>query len=179
MTNARDPQLTDAAEKFVATFQGLSLAELEAKPSPDVWSRRQVVEHILLTYRSTVGTMEHRLAKGSPTDRPRTLLARGWQFLLIRCGYFPAGRKAPEIVDPVKHPLPPGDGAALAAEYWRQLAEMEAAIGKVEAAWGNKIAVATHQRLGPLSTWQWLRFHAVHTRHHTKQMERIAQAVAR
>jgi DinB superfamily len=175
ITTSRDPQLNQAASAFLAMFENLSADALEARPDANSWNRRQVVEHILLTYSSTTREMERRLAKGSPTSRARTMKERMVQFMLIGCGYFPRGRKAPDAVDPVQHSQAQRDGAALAQDFRQRFAEMEAAISKAEAAWGSKVAVAAHFRLGPLTAVQWRRFHAVHARHHTKQIERIAQ----
>jgi hypothetical protein len=175
ITTSRDPQLNKAATEFLAAFENLQADALEARQDANSWSRQQVVEHILLTYSSTAREMERRLAKGSPTSRARTWKERMVQFMLIGCGYFPRGRKAPDMVNPVQHAAPPRDGTALAGELRQRLAEMETAIAKVEAAWGSKVTVATHFRLGPLSASQWRRFHAVHTRHHAKQIERIAK----
>ena len=177
ITTSRDPRLNKAATEFVATFENLPADALEARPDANSWSRRQVVEHILLTYASTAREMERRLAKGAATSRPRTWKERMVQFLLIGCGYFPRGRKAPDMVNPVQHVQPPRDGAALATEFRERLAEMEAAISQAESTWGSKVAVAAHFRLGPLTARQWRRFHAVHARHHRKQIERIAAAI--
>jgi hypothetical protein len=177
ITTSRDPRLNQAATEFVATFENLPADALEARPDANSWSRRQVVEHILLTYSSTAREMERRLAKGAATSRPRTWKERMVQFLLIGCGYFPRGRKAPEMVDPAQHAAPSRDGAALATEFRARLAEMEAAISQAESTWGSKVAVAAHFRLGPLTARQWRRFHAVHARHHRKQIERIAAAI--
>jgi hypothetical protein len=99
------------------------------------------------------------------------------QFMVIRCGYFPAGRKAPEMVDPTREPLAVLDGKALAKEYRHAVQQLQAALDAAEAAFGRRVPLAVHPVLGPLSGPQWRRFHAVHTLHHCRQMDRIAMAV--
>jgi hypothetical protein len=121
--------------------------------------------------------LERRLAKGSPTHRKRTLKDLWGQFVIIGCGYFPFGRKAPQMVRPELSDLPPLEGTALAAEYRRRLADLERALADAESAWGPTATIATHTILGPLSAPQWRKFHAVHTRHHAKQMDRILAAL--
>ncbi len=162
-----------AANVLVSHFEELSREALQAKPAPDAWSRQQVVEHMMLAYAGTARELERRMAKGSPTSRKRSLKDRAAQFMVVACGVFPPGRKAPDMVNPELSDLPPLEGTALAVEYRRKVAEVEAAVAQAASQWGNKVAIATHPVLGPLSAPQWIKFHAVHTLHHAKQMDRI------
>lgn len=174
--SSTDP-FNPAAEKLLACFAGLSREDLQQKPSATAWSRQQVVQHLLLAYSGTTQELDRRLAKGTVTHRRPTLKQRIGQFTLIRCGHFPGGVAVPDMVRPERSDLPPLDGPALAAEYRHCIADMDQAIDRAQAQWGSKTAVATHPLLGPLNTWQWRKFHAVHTLHHVKQMHRIAAAV--
>jgi len=169
--------LQRAGRQFLARFKELSRDELHAKPPSGGWSRAQVVQHMLLAYGGTVAELERRLAKGAPTKRLRTPKEQIQQFVLIRCGYFPPGRKAPQFVDPELTTVPPLDGPEMGAEYRRQVGELSTAIAKAETAWGRSVAIATHPILGPLSGPQWRKFHAVHTLHHAKQMDRACAAL--
>jgi hypothetical protein len=180
MSKTKEPPidwLQKAARQFLARFKDLSREDLQATPPSGGWSRQQVVQHMLLAYAATVAELERRLAKGAPTKRMRTPKERLQQFVIVRCGYFPPGRRAPEMVNPNLSKLPPLDGPELAAEYRRQVGELSAAIAKAEAMWGGSVAIATHPILGPFSVEQWRKFHAVHTLHHVKQLERIRQAL--
>jgi hypothetical protein len=169
--------LEAAGNELLSRFEGLSLDELQARPAPESWSRQQVAEHLLLAYTNTAAEIERRLAKGSPTGRKRTVKDIFGQFMLVRCAYFPPGRKAPDMVKPERSELSRLDGPTLAAEYRRRLTALQIAIQKAETAWGSKVVIATHPVLGPMNAPQWRRFHAVHTLHHCGQMDRIARAV--
>lgn len=169
--------LQKAGRQFQARFKDLSREDLHAAPTAGGWSRAQVVQHMLLAYGGTAAELERRLAKGAPTKRLRTPREQLQQFVLIRCGYFPPGRKAPHFVNPELSAVPPLDGPEMAAEYRRRVGELNAAIAKAEAAWGTSVAIATHPVLGPLSGPQWRKFHAVHTLHHAKQLDRICASL--
>jgi hypothetical protein len=169
--------LQKAARQFLARFKDLSREDLQARPPAGGWNRQQVVQHMLLAYAATVAELERRLDKGAPTKRMRTPREKLAQFVVVRCGFFPPGRKAPDMVNPQLSSLPPLDGPELAAEYRRQVGELSAAIAKAEAVWGSSVAIATHPILGPFSAKQWRKFHAVHTLHHVKQLERIRLAL--
>jgi len=166
-----------AGRQFLQRFKDLSRNDLQAKPRAGGWSRQQVVQHMLLAYSATVAELERRLEKGSPSKRMRTPKERLAQFVIIRCAYFPPGRQAPQMVKPELSKLPALDGAELAAEYRRRAGELDASLDKARAAWGRSAAVATHPILGPLSEPQWRKFHAVHTLHHCKQLDRISAAL--
>jgi hypothetical protein len=169
--------LERAGEELISRFEELSREALQAKPAKDAWSRQQVVEHMMLAYTGTARELERRMAKGSPSGRKRSLRDRAGQLMVITCGHFPSGRKAPDMVDPERSDLPPLEGTALAAEYRRKIAEVDAAILKAEQQWGSRVPIATHPVLGPLNAGQWRKFHAVHTLHHVKQMDRILHAL--
>jgi hypothetical protein len=169
--------LQKAARQFLARFKDLSRDELHAKPPSGGWSRAQVVQHMMLAYSATVAELERRLAKGAPTKRLRTPKEQVMQFVLIRLAYFPPGRKAPQMVNPELTTVPPLDGPEMAAEYRRLVGELKAAIARAESMWGRSVAIATHPVLGPLNAPQWRKFHAVHTLHHTKQLDRVGAAL--
>lgn len=169
--------LQKAGRQFLARFKDLSRDDLHAKPLGGGWSRAQVVHHMLLAYSATVAELERRLAKGTLTKRMRTPKEQVQQFVLIRLGYFPPGRKAPQMVNPELSAPPPLDGPEMAAEYRRQVGELKSAIERAEAKWGRSAAIATHPVLGPLNGPQWRKFHAVHTLHHAKQLDRVCAAM--
>jgi Protein of unknown function (DUF1569) len=86
--------------------------------------------------------------------------------MLVECGHFPRGRKAPKQVIPRGMPA-----EAIVAEIGPQIAAMDALITQCEARYGARKKVLDHPVLGPLTTRQWRKFHWVHGRHHAKQIQ--------
>ena len=68
------------------------------------------------------------------------------------------------------------NGDSLAALYNAQIEELAASIEACSARWGTSRRIAVHPVIGPMSAAQWTAFHALHTRHHTRQLDRIANA---
>lgn len=128
------------------------------------WSAAQVLEHLSLAFSSTSKAMERTLVQGSPARKRAT--ARQWvaTLIVVKLGYFPSGRQAPEWT------LPRGLDAALAVETIRTaLVEMDARIDEAQAKLGKGV-IAVHPIIGPLTAGQWRKFHWEHTRHHMKQI---------
>ena len=137
------------------------------------WSAGQILEHLALAFSSTGKLMERILAQGRPQIRKRT--AREWiiTLLVIKIGYFPTGRQAPEWT------VPRGLAPEKAVETVRAaLAEMDEKIGAAQNAFGNGV-IAVHSIIGPLTAQQWRKFHWEHTRHHMKQIAALRAASAR
>src|SRR6266852_6380797 len=74
--------------------------QLHPPSRPNKWSIQQIIEHLLLTYSSTETAVNARLTKRTPTRAKSTLRQRVFQYAVTRCGYFPTGREAPEMVTP-------------------------------------------------------------------------------
>jgi hypothetical protein len=140
----------------------------------DCWTAQQVVEHLCATWRLTTAGIEDRLRKGRPLRTRPTLTHRVRQFVVCRLGLFPTGREAPEAVRPPID-LPSGmDGDRLIAQISSTLQAMDEALARMEAQ-GSRGPVLTHMDLGPLSVWQWRKFHLVHARHHAPQITRAVE----
>jgi DinB family protein len=135
------------------------------------WSIQQIVEHLLLTYQSTRGAIQHRLDKGRPTDTRATRQQRIFQFVLITLGHFPEGRPAPPMVTPGPDSKPLSSQQLIASVH-EHLVTLDPIFDQAEKTFGDQRAT-THQILGPLSIAQWRRFHLIHTRHHARQIRAI------
>ncbi len=128
------------------------------------WSAAEVLEHLSLAFSSTTKAMDRAVEQGRAAKKRAT--ARQWlaTAIVVRIGYFPSGRQAPEWT------WPRGLDAAQAVETIRAaLIEMDSRISEAQAKLGNGV-VAVHPIIGPLSAKQWRKFHWEHTRHHMKQI---------
>jgi hypothetical protein len=154
------------------SLRSLDATQTQLRPRPNKWSIQQIIEHLLLTYSSTETAINARLAKRTPTRARPTLSHRVFQFAVTRCGYFPNGREAPEMVTPqtTTHPLSGEDLAHAAAEH---LARLDLLFTEAETLFGPASQCASHTVLGPLNIDQWRKFQLIHGEHHLKQIAAI------
>jgi hypothetical protein len=144
---------------------------------PARWSAQQLIEHLILTYRSTAHSLQIRLDKGRPTQAPVTIFQRSAQMLVLKLGWYPPGMKAPAPVCPEQAGGNPLSGEQLAGEQLAQnlrqeLQAMDQLLDECALRFGKQ-RVASHFALGALTVDQWRCFHTFHGRHHLKQLERI------
>ncbi len=157
---------------------GLSVAEAQAHPDGDenCWCVQQVIEHLILTYRSTAGVLEERLQKGRPTQASITPEQEArWQ-ATIQAGRFPEGGKAPERVRPGQLDLGALCGEELTAQFKLEIARMDDLLNQCTEKFGSQ-PMASHFAFGPLTADQWREFHMVHARHHLAQIDRILAGI--
>jgi len=173
-TNATLHQLQ---REIANSLHSLDATQTQLRPPsrPAKWSIQQIIEHLLLTYSSTETAIIARLVKGTPTRARPTLTHRVFQFGVTKCGYFPTGRKAPEIVtpQPTTHPLSGDDLAQATAEH---LARLDLLFTEAETLFGPGSQCASHAVMGPLNIDQWRKFQLVHGEHHLKQIAAIRKA---
>lgn len=171
--------LESIAQHLVGELNGLDREAVEVHPggNPARWSRRQIVEHLALTYGATAQILDERLAKRRVSHyQHRTRLQWTLQTMVLGFGYLPAGVPALEetIPDPAGQKM---DGEDLANLLLRELDLMDRALQGCRRRFGME-RVAPHPIFGPLRVDQWIRYHSVHSRHHIKQLARIAQEEA-
>ena len=136
------------------------------------WNSAQILEHLLLTYKTTNRGIEKCLEHGAPLGTQATLKDRFAKLLVVNLGYMPGGRKAPE------RSLPRG----MAPEEVRravgpELQKMQTGLDDCERRFGAATLILDHPFLGPLTAGQWRKFHWVHGRHHARQIrERIGKS---
>jgi hypothetical protein len=149
--------------------------QLHPPSRPNKWSIQQIIEHLLLTYSSTETAINARLAKRTPTRARPTLAHRVFQFAVTRCGYFPTGREAPEMVapQPTTHTLSGEDLSQVTAQH---LAQLDLLFTAAETLFGSASQCASHAILGPLNIDQWRKFQLIHGEHHLKQIAAIRKA---
>ena len=172
-----NPTLHQLQCEIAGSLRSLDATQTQLQPPsrPNKWSIQQIIEHLLLTYSSTETAINARLTKRTPTRAKPTVAHRVFRFAVTRCGYFPTGRKAPEIVtpQPTTHPLSGEDLTLAAAEH---LARLDLLFTEAETLFGPTSQCASHTVLGPLNIDQWRKFQLVHGEHHLKQIAAIRKA---
>jgi hypothetical protein len=142
---------------------------------PGRWSIASILEHVDLTYTMNGAAVTRRAAKGPGPARTRSFQHWLAQTIVVTAGYFPSGRKSPEMVLPRGRPY-----AEVAPGMEAHLVELDRQMQDAGRILGERARVLDHPRLGPLSISDWRRFHFVHTRHHVRQIEdRARQAGVR
>jgi hypothetical protein len=167
--------LSQLQREIASSLHGLSSDQTQLRPSaPGKWSTQQIVEHLLLTYTMSETALNARLTKGRPTQAKSNALQRIQQFAVCSCGYFPTGRRAPDMVTPppTAHPL---SGAELTAATQDHLTHLDILCNECQQLFGAT-QFAAHNVLGPLNVYQWRKFQLAHGRHHLKQIAAIRQA---
>jgi Protein of unknown function (DUF1569) len=159
---------------FAEALGGLSVAEAQAHPDgdPNQWCAQQLVEHLMLSYRSTASLLEERLLKGRPTQAPVTPEHEARWRATIQTGRFPEGGKAPERVRPGQLHLDGLCGAELAHQFRLEMEKVDRLLDQCTEKFGSQ-PMASHFVFGPLSTDRWREFHTVHARHHLAQLSRV------
>ena len=163
-----DSHLQKAMEEIRLATEGMSKEELTWHPEGK-WSSAQILEHLSLTFSGTVKGMQRVLASNGMGARKRSLKHRLFAFIVADVGYFPSGRKSPEMAVPSS-----GDPDTAIENILRNLAEMDAVLSEVEHKKGPNARV-THPVIGPLKIAQLRRFHLLHTKHHMKQIVKLRE----
>ena len=132
------------------------------------WSAAEVLEHLFLTYTSTVKGFERCLQANHPLATTPTLKQRIAAAVTVGAGFMPGKRDAPPFTRPKG--LPP---EKIVAEMGAQIAAMDAIISQCEDRYGRRVKLMNHHVLGPLTGAQWRKFHWVHGRHHIRQIARL------
>ena len=136
-----------------------------AQATSEKWTPAQILEHLFLTYSNTNRGLQKCLDKGAPLATSATLKQRIGTVLVIKLGYMPEGRKAPERAVP--RGMPAED---VRSSIFDEIQKMESGLDECERRFGGSTGLMDHPFLGPLTASQWRRFHLVHGRHHAKQI---------
>lgn len=157
----------EALAAFLDTAGDVGDAEWGAPWGPGKWTRAQVVEHVSLTYEACIRELETGEAMALKLTPWRRKLTR-WILLphILFHRSFPLRAPAPREIRP-KEPRAPR------AEALRQLRELgerfEAAMERALRSGGGSL---THPFFGLVPAPKSIRFVAVHTEHHRRQIAR-------
>jgi hypothetical protein len=141
-----------------------------------LWSAQELIEHLVLTLRSTSRVLSRRLERDRPTSDRSTIVQWILQIVVLSSGHMPRGAPAPSFARPDQLHWPPMNGAELIDLLRKDLEPMDALLDQCRQRFGLQ-RVATHIVLGPLRADQWRRFHVIHLRHHLGQLRRLRQSV--
>lgn len=131
------------------------------------WNAAQILEHLFLTYKNSNRGMAKCLEQGAPLATRATVRQRVAALLVVKLGYLPEGRQAPERVLPRGMPLEEVQSAIVS-----ELQKMGAGLDDCERRFGARTKIMDHPFLGPLTAGEWRKFHWVHGRHHARQIRR-------
>jgi len=134
---------------------------------PGKWSIAEVLEHLYLTYTGTIKGFERAAAASKPLATSPTWRQRGRSLVVLGVGYLPPGREAPPFARPRGLPT-----EKVVTEIGPKIAEMDELIGRIEEKFGKRTKL-DHPILGPITGYQWRRFHLIHGMHHIKQIQRL------
>jgi hypothetical protein len=164
-----NPTIQQLHRNLSVALHNLDAAQTQVHPiaNQQKWSIQQIANHLLLTYASTATLFEKRIAKGAPTQSQPTPSQRIKSFVVLRLGYMPNGRTAPEAVYPGH--ADPLSGEELTHLATEKLLCLDANLDQAESLFGSTRAI-THAILGPMCARDWRRFHCVHGAHHIQQI---------
>ena len=146
--------LVAAAERSAATWT--------TPPAPGKWSPSQVVEHV-------AGGLDEaaNVVSGAPSiPMPPAFLrplARFLFYRILKKGVFPKGWKAHKALNPATGPATPAQARV----------RLEGALARFDQECRRRVASGQHlvrTGFGTVSVENLVRFSALHTRHHCKQM---------
>jgi len=159
-----DSYLERLQRELQSATEGATAAGVGQAPAGK-WNAAQVLEHLFLTYTGTNKGISRCLENNAPLATGATFQQKIRALLVVRFGYLPSGRKAPERAMP----------RGMAAEEVRQavfpeIQRMESGLRECETRFGPNTKIMDHPILGALTAAEWRKFHWVHGRHHARQI---------
>ncbi len=168
-------QFADLTKELARSIDRLDAVQTQTGP-PGKWSIQQIVEHLVLTYDSTVAILGERIEKGRPTRTRPSFRHTCMTLLVLKAGYLPSGRRAPAAMMP-QDGSSPRTGAELLKDVEEHLRKLDRRLTETASEFGLHTRSVSHLVLGPLSPVQWRRFHLVHGRLHIRQIDRIRRGM--
>jgi hypothetical protein len=146
--------LVAAAERSAATWT--------TPRDPGKWSPSQVVEHVTRCWEEAANVVSGAPSIPMPPAFLRPLL-RLYFNRILKKGVFPKGWKAHKALDPATGPATPAQARV----------RLEGALARFDQECRRRAASGQHlvsTGFGTVSVEDLVRFNAMHTRHHCKQM---------
>lgn len=156
--------LTDnhqAVEDFLATARGLDTTQWGTPRGEGLWSPGQVVQHVTIVYEYSRDVVRGTPSGGSLPRFLRPLLRRFAVDPALKAGQFTRKGRAPGFLRP----------SAAASPQPEAIARLERALKDFEDAMrASQGADVRHPFFGRMPAPEYLRFQAIHTRHHRRQL---------
>ena len=146
--------LVVAAERSAATWT--------TPPAPGKWSPSQVVEHVARGLEEGANVVSGAPSIPMPPAFLR-LVARLFFYRILKKDAFPKGFKAHKAMNPTSGPATPAEARV----------RLEGAFARFDQECRRRVASGQHvvsTGFGTVSVEDFVRFNAIHTRHHSKQM---------
>ncbi len=146
--------LVAAAERSAATWT--------TPPAPGKWSPSQVVEHVARGLDEGANVVSGAPSIPMPPAFLR-LVARLFFYRILKKDAFPKGFKAHKAMNPTSGPATPAEARV----------RLEEAFARFDQECRRRVASGQHvvsTGFGTVSVEDFVRFNAIHTRHHCKQM---------
>jgi hypothetical protein len=171
--------LQQVFDSYVAELSGKPAERCQLHPFEDerLWSAQELIEHLVLTCRSSSRVLQKRLDRREPTGDRSTPAQWLLQMVMLSFGQMPRGVPAQTFALPGQLHWPSTSGSELIELLRQDLDPMDALLDLSRHHFGLQ-RVASHYVLGPLRPDQWRRFHVIHMRHHLGQLRRIESSVS-
>jgi len=163
--------LKRALEEIDRSTEGLTPEQMSWRPGEGKWSIAEVLEHLSMTYSTTILALNKRQESGQSAAGPGSLKQWFFSRVVLDLGYLPSGRQAPAFAVPKSRPQAP-------REVRENLVAMDKTLTELESKLGAGVKLADHFILGPFTAAEWRKFHYRHTHHHMKQVLALRQRCA-
>ena len=158
------PEFAGIPDMVLGRLAGRPEADWHRAP-PGKWTPAQIVHHLAISLETSARTFDQRRGKPPMRRRPRTMRERVGFLLIMRIGWMPTGREAPELTRPSERPDRQAVERQLRDGVARFLTlERELLPGRREDLFVKNPA------LGDLTLPEWIRFHSRHGAHHARQI---------
>jgi len=153
-----------AAAEFVATARSVDAGMWNAPRAGGGWSPAQITEHVAIVYEYSRDIVIGTPPGGSLPRFLRPLLRRLVVDSTLKAGRFTRKGRAPAMFRPSPAALSTGEA----------IARLEAALagfeGAIRSGHPEGRHYVTHPYFGRIPTRDYVRFQAIHTRHHRAQL---------
>ena len=150
-----------AVEEFMATARSLDARQWSTPRAEGAWSPGQVVQHVTIVYEYSRDVARGAPSGGSLPGFLRPLLRRFAVDPALKAGQFTRKGRSPGFLQP----------AATSAPQAEAIPRLEKALREFEdAIRASNGADVNHPFFGRMTAANYLRFQAIHTRHHRRQL---------
>lgn len=152
-----------AVVEFIATARSLDAVQWNTPRAAGAWSPGQVVQHVAIVYEYSRDIVLGTPPGGSLPRFLRPLLRRMVVDSTLKAGRFTRNGRAPGMFRP-----------SAAVPVAEAIARLEAALagfeGAIRSGHPEGRHYVTHPYFGRIPTMDYVRFQAIHTRHHRRQL---------